>query len=126
MTIIPDTCSLFDAGWIPGSSRSWTRWVHSAQARSRAFPGAPFVQAGLLFGPMQLARRVRQCHQELFGGIQLVMVGDFFQLPPVSKLEVDGSGGNKRMLFESPEFKGPGVCKVFFWNQIKQCPSQTV
>ncbi|KAK9826964.1 hypothetical protein WJX74_001919 [Apatococcus lobatus] len=60
----------------------------------------------------RLARRVRMSPHELFGGIQLVMVGDFFQLPPVGQVAMDGSGGQKRMLFESPAFRDDGVCKI--------------
>ena len=43
-----------------------------------------------------------------------MMVGDFFQLPPVSQVAMDGSGGKQRMLFESPAFRGAAVCKVYY------------
>ena len=58
-----------------------------------------------------MARRIRHAPQQLFGGIQLVLVGDFFQLPPVSQAARDGSGAHKRMLFESPAFQD-GLLKV--------------
>lgn len=46
-------------------------------------------EISMLDGPLfdlleTIARRVRNCSRP-FGGIQLVVVGDFFQLPPVSK-----------------------------------------
>lgn len=68
-----------------------------------------------------LARRVRMAPQELFGGIQLVMVGDFFQLPPVGQVAMDGSGGEKRMLFESPAFRADSVCKVRYDPRYLPC-----
>jgi ATP-dependent DNA helicase PIF1 len=45
-----------------------------------------------------LGRNLRKNPKKLFGGIQLVLVGDFCQLPPVMK---DISGDDTRFLFES-------------------------
>ena len=59
-----------------------------------------------------LGRRVRGNSSALWGGIQLVMVGDFFQLPPVAKAGRDGDVEGARMLFESPAFLSPDVAKV--------------
>jgi ATP-dependent DNA helicase PIF1 len=46
-----------------------------------------------------IARRVRQCPEKRMGGIQLVLSGDFCQLPPVSK------GKEIVFAFESPFWK---------------------
>ena len=34
-----------------------------------------------------IAREIRECHSVPFGGIQLILCGDFYQLPPVSRKE---------------------------------------
>ena len=42
------------------------------------------VDGGMLDDLEQVARSVRRCKQP-FGGLQLVLTGDFHQLPPVAK-----------------------------------------
>ena len=63
----------------------------------------------------EVARRVRGRRAALWGGIQLVMVGDFFQLPPVSK-----DDDPKRMLFESEVFRGEEVEKMRLTHVFRQ------
>lgn len=46
-----------------------------------------------------VARQVRRRASERFGGLQIVLSGDFCQLPPVTR---DVSGGTPKFLFESP------------------------
>lgn len=46
-----------------------------------------------------VGRQVRKRADEPFGGIQLILVGDFYQLPPVSK---DSQATDKTFAFESP------------------------
>ena len=46
-----------------------------------------------------VGRKARKCPEKPFGGIQLVFVGDFYQLPPVSR---DSSGS---FAFDSPLWK---------------------
>ena len=48
-----------------------------------------------------LGRKLRR-NQKFFGGIQLILVGDFFQLPPIEEAE---------FLFQSPLFK-KGITKI--------------
>lgn len=54
----------------------------------------------------QVLRTVRHTHDRAFGGLQVVLVGDFFQLPPVSR------GGEPSFAFESPAWQelNPIVC----------------
>ena len=58
--------------------------------------------------------------KKLWGGIQLVMFGDFMQLPPVDRPGRDGLPGGKRLLFQSELFASEDVAKVgqasLLWN----------
>ena len=60
----------------------------------------------------QVAKILRSSRIRVWGGIQLVMVGDFLQLPPVAK------DGPVRMLFESPLFEE--VTKVKLTRVFRQ------
>lgn len=53
----------------------------------------------------QVARQIRRCEVRPFGGLQLVLVGDFYQLPPVVRQEGE-EPQDTRFVFESP-----------LWNQ---------
>jgi ATP-dependent DNA helicase PIF1 len=57
-----------------------------------------------------VATQVRR-DTKLFGGIQIILVGDFFQLPPVVKKE---DGEEQRFLFESSLWKtfNPTICHL--------------
>jgi len=52
---------------------------------------------GNYFDELEYVARVEKNSSEFFGGIHLILIGDFFQLPPVEKKEV--------YLFESTVFK---------------------
>jgi ATP-dependent DNA helicase PIF1 len=47
-----------------------------------------------------VAKSVRKCYNEPFGGLQVVFVGDFYQLPPVCR-----AGEKMTFAFESPVWK---------------------
>jgi intein/homing endonuclease/energy-coupling factor transporter ATP-binding protein EcfA2 len=54
----------------------------------------------------EIGRAIRRTPNQPFGGIQLVLVGDFYQLPPVVRQDI--SGVETCFLFESP-----------LWNELK-------
>lgn len=57
--------------------------------------------SGELFDKLEyVARKVRE-RDEPFGGIQLIMCGDFFQLPPVSKEGQNKTKSNEKFCFEA-------------------------
>ncbi|KAM9919655.1 hypothetical protein OXX59_007781 [Metschnikowia pulcherrima] len=57
----------------------------------------------------QLARKIRRRANLPFGGIQIIVCGDFYQLPPVSKSEVQADGTHKKsdaiFAFETPAWE---------------------
>ena len=70
---------------------------------------------------LQIARTVRRS-KKLWGGIQLVMFGDFLQLPPVNAAGRDGLPGGKRMLFQSELFASEDVAKVGQASLLSKTP----
>ena len=61
----------------------------------------------------EIARKIRK-DERPFGGLQLVMVGDFFQLPPVSK------GEETKFVFESPLWKTMGLTTHALTEIVRQ------
>ena len=53
----------------------------------------------------QVGRKIRRNEHLPFGGLQLVLVGDFFQLPPIYKAEGSGPTPETIFLFESSLWK---------------------
>jgi len=49
-----------------------------------------------------VGKKVRKCYDKPFGGLQLIFVGDFFQLPPVATN--DALAGDESFCFESDEW----------------------
>ena len=68
-----------------------------------------------------VARHFRQ-NQSFFGGLQMVFVGDFCQLPPVSK---DANKKN-RMLFESPVWKQADIKQFQLKTVFRQKESDMI
>jgi ATP-dependent DNA helicase PIF1 len=56
----------------------------------------------------EIGRAIRRTPNQPFGGIQLVLVGDFYQLPPVVRQDISGISVETCFLFESP-----------LWNELK-------
>jgi ATP-dependent DNA helicase PIF1 len=61
----------------------------------------------------EIARRIRK-NERPFGGLQLIMVGDFFQLPPVSK------GEDTKFVFESPLWASMGLTTYALTEIVRQ------
>jgi ATP-dependent DNA helicase PIF1 len=61
----------------------------------------------------EIARKVRR-DERPFGGIQLIMVGDFFQLPPVAK------GEETKFVFESPLWNSMGLTTHALTEIVRQ------
>jgi len=61
----------------------------------------------------EVARKVRR-DERPFGGLQLIMVGDFFQLPPVSK------GEETKFVFESPLWTSMGLTTHALTEIVRQ------
>lgn len=53
----------------------------------------------------EVGRKIRKCENRPFGGLQLVLVGDFYQLPPVVRQLDDGPKVDTTFVFESPLWK---------------------
>lgn len=53
----------------------------------------------------KIGRKIRRNEHQPFGGIQLVLVGDFYQLPPIVKTDISGETPNTKFLFESELWK---------------------
>lgn len=55
-----------------------------------------------------------------FGGLQVIFVGDFFQLPPVMALNPDGSESSKRFAFASKAWKDLDLVMCYLHTQHRQ------
>ena len=65
-----------------------------------------------------VARKVRN-NDKPFGGIQLIMCGDFFQLPPVSKAE------ERRFAFETSSWENCGLTNIEL-TQVRRQSDQSL
>ena len=64
------------------NKNAWKRWKKT---------DVLIIDEASMLGPIlfekldQIGRKIRRHKEKLFGGIQLIVAGDFFQLPPVKK-----------------------------------------
>lgn len=56
---------------------------------------------GRFFDKLEYVAREVRCNDKPFGGIQLVLCGDFFQLPPVGRTDKSGNEGQATFCFQS-------------------------
>ncbi|MBP6857820.1 MAG: AAA family ATPase [Candidatus Pacebacteria bacterium] len=59
--------------------------------------------------------RTLRGHPEPFGGLQVILVGDFFQLPPISKL-----GSPAHFAYQSPSWKNLKLITCYLTEQHRQ------
>lgn len=71
-----------------------------------------------------IGRAIRRNPHQPFGGLQLVLVGDFFQLPPVVKQDLSGASATAdtagTFAFESPLWKTMGLKKYELTQIVRQ------
>ncbi len=65
----------------------------------------------------QVGRQIRRCEVRPFGGLQLVLVGDFFQLPPIVRSE---EPVEMKFLFESPLWRICGLTTFDLTEIVRQ------
>jgi ATP-dependent exoDNAse (exonuclease V) alpha subunit len=72
---------------------------------------------------LDMIDRVVQMHRRdgrPFGGMQVIFVGDFFQLPPVMALQADGSESPKRFAFAAQAWKNADLFFCYLETQHRQ------
>ncbi len=70
-------------GFIRRDKRKMQNWIHT---KTLIIDEVSMLSSELFEKLEEIARKVRKC-EKFFGGIQLILCGDFFQLPPISKDE---------------------------------------
>jgi len=68
-----------------------------------------------IFTVMDKVLQVAKKSDKPFGGIQLILSGDFFQLPPISR-----SGDNKRFAWQSPSWKEADLKTCYLRKKYRQ------
>lgn len=67
-----------------------------------------------------VGKKIRRNDLLPFGGIQLVLVGDFYQLPPIMKSDISGVSPPTKFLFESPLWKSIHPTKYELTQIVRQ------
>jgi len=70
--------------------------------------------SGDVFAMVDRVLREVRGHERPFGGVQVVLVGDFFQLPPIG-----GTGGEPQFAFESEVFQSLHVLPLYLSEQFR-------
>ena len=96
-------------GKIKKSNRARLRWL---KTDTLVIDEVSMMTPELFEKLEEIARRIRKDDRP-FGGIQLIMVGDFFQLPPVSRGEVS-------FVFESPLWASMGLTTHALTEIVRQ------
>jgi ATP-dependent DNA helicase PIF1 len=96
-------------GKIKKSRRALLRWM---KTDTLVIDEVSMMTPELFEKLEEIARKVRR-DERPFGGIQLIMVGDFFQLPPVAKGEV-------AFVFESPLWSSMGLTTHALTEIVRQ------
>lgn len=73
------------------------------------------LDGGVLASVDKVCRAVKRCH-EPFGGMQVVLVGDFFQLPPVSRADEEPA----QFAFASPAWVSLQLLVCYLSEQYRQ------
>ncbi len=85
-------------------------------ARVLVIDEVSMLPAGVLTMVDQVCREVRR-RPEAFGGLQLVLAGDFFQLPPVSKMSESRPAA---FAYHSPAWEQARVLTCYLTEQYRQ------
>jgi ATP-dependent DNA helicase PIF1 len=104
---------------VDGSTENFIRY----QLKYLIIDEISMVRADMFDYMDRLLRHVKRVPTQPFGGIQIVMVGDFFQLPPVvvgdEKLQLKAYGYESPFVFSSKVFReNPDKFKVVFLNKV--------
>jgi ATP-dependent DNA helicase PIF1 len=96
-------------GKIKKSRRTLLRWM---KTDTLVIDEVSMMTPELFEKLEEIARKIRR-DERPFGGLQLIMVGDFFQLPPVSK-------GETAFVFESPLWTSMGLTTHALTEIVRQ------
>lgn len=97
---------------MPGIAKAKKRIIAT---KTLVIDECSMVSAEFLDKIDKIARAVRNCFDKPFGGIQLILCGDFFQLPPVVK---GGKSSETTLLFETEVWKQTIGDRIVILDQI--------
>lgn len=97
-------------GKIKKSRKAFLRWM---KTDTLVIDEVSMMTPELFEKLEEIARKIRR-DERPFGGLQLIMVGDFFQLPPVAK------GEDTKFVFESPLWASMGLTTHALTEIVRQ------